>query len=187
MSFSSSSSSLRSSILLRCLSRPGPSRLASRQTPCRACLREASTSTDAEAEVAGIPPTPSSVDAAGREAATSDRMDASVSGYSSWLQSVAAKYHGAPDNGPKWLGGSIPYATNPSFRPPPPISDAVKERIYQIYFHSATKSKSIAESPSVAQISEAFNISKKRVEAILRLKILEKEWEHANKVSFEIS
>lgn len=80
-----------------------------------------------------------------------------------------------------------PYPTNPSFRPPAPISDSVKERIYQIYFHSSpgasSASKPATPPPTIAQISEAFSIGKKRVEAILRLKLLEKEWEHKDKVS----
>ena len=52
----SSSSSSPSSILLQCLSRPGPSRLAaSRTRPCPSCRRAASTSVDSEPITPGSP------------------------------------------------------------------------------------------------------------------------------------
>ena len=58
---------------------------------------------------------------------------------------------------------------NPSFKPPPPISDEQRETIYQLYLRNPRKY-------NIRKISQIFNISLKRVTAILRLKNLEKIW-----------
>lgn len=58
---------------------------------------------------------------------------------------------------------------NPSFRPPPPISDAQRETMYVEYMKDP-------EANSVRVLSQRYNLSIKRVDAILRLKGLERAW-----------
>jgi hypothetical protein len=55
---------------------------------------------------------------------------------------------------------------NPSFHPPVPISDAVRSQMYADYMLDP-------ETNSVRALSQRYNISLKRVDAILRLKGLE--------------
>ncbi|KAF5311955.1 hypothetical protein D9619_002809 [Psilocybe cf. subviscida] len=66
--------------------------------------------------------------------------------------------------------GETPFPMNPSFKPPPPISDEQKEVIYQLY-----KSHRLENGPR--RLAKQFNISLHRLNAILRLKIHEKEFE----------
>jgi Mor family transcriptional regulator len=55
---------------------------------------------------------------------------------------------------------------NPSFNPPPPISDAARKRIYADYMLDP-------ETNNIRALSQRYHLSLKRVEAILRLKGLE--------------
>lgn len=101
------SSSRSSALLLRCLSRPGPSRLASRQSPCQVCLREASTSSSSSSTSSDSAHAASQTDGEAEVARPERRAPASVDGYDSWLRSVGIKYRDAPVNGPNWLGGEV--------------------------------------------------------------------------------
>ncbi|RXW17044.1 hypothetical protein EST38_g8818 [Candolleomyces aberdarensis] len=86
--------------------------------------------------------------------------------YAEFLDQVAWKYKFAePQN---WLGNT-PFPMNPSFRPPPPISDAQRETMYKEYM-------SDPQANSVRVLSQRYNLSLKRVDAILRLKGLERAW-----------
>lgn len=58
---------------------------------------------------------------------------------------------------------------NPSFKPPPPISDRQRETMWQLF------SRNNGEY-SVRRLAKRFNLSIKRVDAILRLKGMEKDW-----------
>ncbi|KDQ09456.1 hypothetical protein BOTBODRAFT_117142, partial [Botryobasidium botryosum FD-172 SS1] len=58
---------------------------------------------------------------------------------------------------------------NPSFRPPPPLPSSVRKAIYNARLVSP-------ELDSVRALSQRYWISLKRVEAVLRLKQLEKTW-----------
>lgn len=58
---------------------------------------------------------------------------------------------------------------NPSFKPPPPISDAQKELMYKLFMEDPMKNR-------VRRLAKQFNISLKRVDAILRLKGMEADW-----------
>ena len=58
---------------------------------------------------------------------------------------------------------------NPSFLPPPPISDALRTKIYQEFMRDPKEN-------SVRALSQTYHISLKRVDAILRLKGLENAW-----------
>ncbi|TFK26676.1 hypothetical protein FA15DRAFT_667149 [Coprinopsis marcescibilis] len=87
--------------------------------------------------------------------------------YKEFLERVAFKYREAsPTN---WLAPSTPFPMNPSFRPPPPISDAQREVMYSMYM-------SDPEMYSVRALAQKYNLSIKRVDAILRLKGLERAY-----------
>lgn len=104
-------------------------------------------------------------------------------GYHEWLTKVADQYM-QPRPGQKalWLGGSIvrdlsslpirqlihpqPFPGNPSFRPPPPLSNDLQDLIYERKHRGET----------LGQISQAFGISKARIDAVLKLKSVEQQW-----------
>jgi len=58
---------------------------------------------------------------------------------------------------------------NPSFKPPPPISDRQREVMWQLFSRNNREY-------SVRRLAKRFNLSIKRVDAILRLKGMEKDW-----------
>ena len=58
-----------------------------------------------------------------------------------------------------------PYASNPSFQPPAPVSDKLQTAIYRDLRTRTT-----------GQISEQYNVSKARIEAIRKLKLVEEEF-----------
>ncbi|WVN85836.1 uncharacterized protein L203_100988 [Cryptococcus depauperatus CBS 7841] len=66
----------------------------------------------------------------------------------------------------KWLGGSVPYASNPTFRPPPPLSNYLQNEVYQ----------ELQRGQSVASLATKYNISKARIDAIRKLKEVEDEF-----------
>ncbi|KAG6831323.1 hypothetical protein H0H92_011238 [Tricholoma furcatifolium] len=68
----------------------------------------------------------------------------------------------------KWLGGD-PFPMNPSFKPPPPISDSTRTSIYELYMKDPVAN-------DVRALSQRFHLSLKRVDAILRLKGMEADW-----------
>ncbi|KIJ66390.1 hypothetical protein HYDPIDRAFT_86744 [Hydnomerulius pinastri MD-312] len=69
----------------------------------------------------------------------------------------------------KWLGGNVPFPLNPSFKPPTPLSDALRSQLYRSYMANP-------EVNSVRALAARHNISMKRVDAILRLKGMEESW-----------
>ncbi|KAF9165120.1 hypothetical protein BGX21_002493 [Mortierella sp. AD011] len=84
-----------------------------------------------------------------------------------WLQSEGSRFVNPSFSGPNYVG-DVPFPMNPLFKPTPPLSDATKEEIY--HFHRSDTAKWTPR-----QLGMKYNISIKRVEAILRLKHLEKE------------
>ncbi len=62
---------------------------------------------------------------------------------------------------------------NPSFKPPPPLSDVVRQKIYIEFMGDPNKN-------SVRVLSQRYHLSLKRVDAILRLKGLEHAWYKVN-------
>lgn len=58
---------------------------------------------------------------------------------------------------------------NPSFRPPPPIANTQREAMYSEFMADPEKN-------NVRALSQRYGLSIKRVDAILRLKGLEKDW-----------
>lgn len=58
---------------------------------------------------------------------------------------------------------------NPSFKPPPPVSDAIRTAIYKSYMADPIAN-------DVRALSQKYHLSLKRVDAILRLKGMEADW-----------
>lgn len=62
-----------------------------------------------------------------------------------------------------------PFPLNPSFKPPTPLSDELRTRLYRAYMSNPKLN-------SVRALAARHNISIKRVDAILRLKGMEEAW-----------
>ncbi|KAG6868570.1 hypothetical protein C0993_001017 [Termitomyces sp. T159_Od127] len=84
------------------------------------------------------------------------------------FMSAAGESFRKADGPNKWLGGR-PFPMNPSFKPPPPVSDAVRTAIYKSYMADPIAN-------DVRALSQKFHLSLKRVDAILRLKGMEADW-----------
>lgn len=92
--------------------------------------------------------------------------------YEDWIVGAGLKYRDpAPRN---WLGSKTPFPLNESFRPPPPVADALRTHIYFSYMADP-------EANSVRALATRHNLSIKRVDAILRLKGLEESWKKDGK------
>ncbi|KAJ1301494.1 hypothetical protein OPQ81_008750 [Rhizoctonia solani] len=100
----------------------------------------------------------------------------------SWFHGEGLPYLNPTPGKPNWLGGDIPYPDNPTFKPPPPLSDVIKSSIYDRYLTilQPAVSKSEAHSQAIRTLSEQFGISIARVEAIIRLKQYEKQYQKVN-------
>ncbi|RDX51203.1 hypothetical protein OH76DRAFT_1436396 [Lentinus brumalis] len=92
--------------------------------------------------------------------------------YAVWLRTEGIKYK-EPHRPKNWLGGEVPFPLNPSFKPPTPISDAVKTAIWDEYMADPSRS-------DVRHLAQRHGLSIPRVEAILRLKGLEEHWKKGN-------
>ncbi|KAG0204572.1 hypothetical protein BGX28_003543 [Mortierella sp. GBA30] len=84
-----------------------------------------------------------------------------------WLQGEGSRFEKPSFSGPNYIS-ETPFPMNPLFKPTPPISNIAKEEIYKLHRSDSTKW-------TPRQLGMKYNISIKRVEAILRLKHLEKE------------
>ncbi|CAG8485870.1 2719_t:CDS:2 [Ambispora leptoticha] len=89
-----------------------------------------------------------------------------------WLTQEGGNEFKEPRLGGTHYYGETPFPMNPLFRPRPPLDDALKDKIYE----SFTK-----EGLSPRQIGQTYSISVKRVEAILKLKHLEKKMQEKGK------
>ncbi len=67
------------------------------------------------------------------------------------------------------VSGCQPFPLNPSFKPPTPVSDALRNTLYQAFMANP-------EANSVRNLAGRYHLSIKRVDAILRLKGLEESW-----------
>ncbi|WOO79774.1 uncharacterized protein LOC62_02G003290 [Vanrija pseudolonga] len=88
--------------------------------------------------------------------------------YNTWLSEVGWQYK-TPERGAKakWLGGDVPFESNPSFKPPPPLSNDLQNIIYK---------ELRAGKKTLGEISQAYSISKNRILAIGKLKAVEEEF-----------
>ncbi|KAG8755500.1 hypothetical protein FRC12_010873 [Ceratobasidium sp. 428] len=115
-----------------------------------------------------------------------------------WFQGEGLPYLNPTPSKPNWLGGDIPFPDNPTFRPPPPLSDVVKSSIYDRYKSSVlsdprrysqcyTMLKLITPSEfhvrTIRALSERFGILIGRVEAIIRLKQYEHQYQKVGALS----
>ncbi|KAL7424097.1 hypothetical protein Q5752_001682 [Cryptotrichosporon argae] len=97
-----------------------------------------------------------------------DVRPGAVSGYHDWLGQVGGRFASVPKGEKaRWLGGDVPYASNPSFRPPPPLSNDLMDAL------DADLRKAGATTGDVAQ---RWNVSKARLRAVRRLKEVEREF-----------
>ncbi|KAI0363051.1 hypothetical protein BV20DRAFT_1007847 [Pilatotrama ljubarskyi] len=87
--------------------------------------------------------------------------------YAQWLRTEGVKYK-EPHRPKNWLGGE-PFPLNPTFKPPTPISDAVRTKIWNEYMLDPAKF-------NVRVLAQRHGLSIARVDAILRLKGLEEHW-----------
>ncbi|KDN42094.1 hypothetical protein RSAG8_06952, partial [Rhizoctonia solani AG-8 WAC10335] len=97
----------------------------------------------------------------------------------SWFRGEGLPYLNPIPGKSNWLGGDIPYIDNPTFKPPPPLSDVVKSSIYDRYLKALqpAASKSDSHAQTLRTLSEQFGISIARVEAIIRLKEYERQYQ----------
>ncbi|KAF8956051.1 eukaryotic mitochondrial regulator protein-domain-containing protein [Flammula alnicola] len=87
--------------------------------------------------------------------------------YREFLEKIGVKYQYAR---PLHYLGDTPFPMNPSFKPPPPISNEQKEVMFRMYLAHRLEN-------GPRRLAKRFNLSLKRVNAILRLKLLEKTFE----------
>ncbi|WVF66740.1 hypothetical protein IAT40_001482 [Kwoniella sp. CBS 6097] len=147
----------------------GPSRLPF-QAVSRSCKRATTSAASASASASVCrrhASSSASTDGASGEARTPPRKVSSNVFFADWIKSEGAPYR-QPVKGQKarWLGDSVPYASNPSFRPPPPLSDYLQNKVYL----------ELQRGKKIAELSEKYNVSKARIEAIKKLKEVEAEF-----------
>ncbi|KNZ76372.1 37S ribosomal protein S35, mitochondrial [Termitomyces sp. J132] len=87
--------------------------------------------------------------------------------YKEFMEAAGEKFRKS-DRPNNWLGGG-PFPMNPSFKPPPPVSDAIRTAIYQSYMADPIAN-------DVRALSQKYHLSLKRIDAILRLKGMEADW-----------
>ncbi|KAI0316494.1 eukaryotic mitochondrial regulator protein-domain-containing protein [Amylostereum chailletii] len=88
--------------------------------------------------------------------------------YPTWLHTVGKQFK-EPHRARNWLSKDGPFPLNPSFKPPAPVSDAMRTSLYQLYMTDPVAN-------SVRELAGRYHLSMKRVDAILRLKGLEAHW-----------
>lgn len=98
----------------------------------------------------------------------------------SWIKSASAqRYRYCEKTGNKkyaWVGGrDHPFPLNPDFKPQAPLNDHIKEEIYKEYLSDPAQN-------SPRKLAEKYKLEIVRVEAILRLKALEKQMEKGHSV-----
>ncbi|KAG8739339.1 hypothetical protein FRC10_005765 [Ceratobasidium sp. 414] len=118
-----------------------------------------------------------------------------------WFQGEGLPYLNPTPGKPNWLGGDVPFPDNRTFQPPPPLSDIVKSSIYDCYLKASQasvlpkSSKFLLRHPvlplttppeshvqAIRALSEQFGISIGRVEAIIRLKQHEQQYQKGKKI-----
>ncbi|GAA5869414.1 hypothetical protein JCM16303_000459 [Sporobolomyces ruberrimus] len=95
-------------------------------------------------------------------------------GYNAWLSGEGARFRKGVKGATNWIGES-PFPLNPTFKPNPPLADAIKTKIYNAYVHNILI-KNATDSQVVRAVSSKFGVAMDRVRAIIRLKELEKNW-----------
>ncbi|KAH9849276.1 eukaryotic mitochondrial regulator protein-domain-containing protein [Lenzites betulinus] len=88
--------------------------------------------------------------------------------YATWLRTEGLKYRD-PHRPNNWLGGETPFPLNPTFKPPTPVSDSLRNSIWNDYMRDPA-------TYNVRFLAQQHGLSIARVDAILRLKGLEESW-----------
>lgn len=83
-------------------------------------------------------------------------------GFKQWLAEIKRKLTEQP-TGPFLLGASRPFAHNPEFAPRPPITEALRDRLYQLYTTEPSNW-------TPRKLSAAFKVSIPRIKAIIKIK-----------------
>ncbi|KAF9532089.1 eukaryotic mitochondrial regulator protein-domain-containing protein [Crepidotus variabilis] len=98
---------------------------------------------------------------------TAEESTEAPKSYRDFMNKIGYQYRLAePRN---WLGGHVPFPMNPSFKPPPPVSNEQKDVIWALYQKEPITN-------SVRRLAKRFNLSHRRLDAILRLKGMETDW-----------
>ncbi|PVV04090.1 hypothetical protein BB560_001410 [Smittium megazygosporum] len=95
-----------------------------------------------------------------------DVKEAALRRANAWLNREGARFKNVVPGSTNYVGGKVPFPLNPYFRPSPPMSDELKDRIYHRYL-----SDPFRNTPHF--LGRVYKISYKRVEAILKLKAIE--------------
>ncbi|KAF9566899.1 hypothetical protein CPC08DRAFT_703503 [Agrocybe pediades] len=90
--------------------------------------------------------------------------------YREFLEKIGNKYKFTNSKPRNWLSPNAPFPMNPSFKPPPPISNTQKTWMFNKFFGDPLKH-------SPRKLAGSLNMSLKRVDAILRLKGLERQFQ----------
>ncbi|KAI0308109.1 eukaryotic mitochondrial regulator protein-domain-containing protein [Multifurca ochricompacta] len=85
-----------------------------------------------------------------------------------WKKTIGKQFD-KPHRPCNWLGGKVPFPLNPSFKPPTPVSDALRNTLFRSFMANP-------KTNSVRNLASRYHLSIKRVDAILRLKGLEDTW-----------
>ncbi|PWZ03863.1 hypothetical protein BCV70DRAFT_171019, partial [Testicularia cyperi] len=94
--------------------------------------------------------------------------------FEQWIATEANAYkQPKPGMGPNWIGDT-PFPLNPAFNPPPPVRQSTKTEIWKLHASDPKKW-------TIRALSEKYSIGNQRMEAILRLKALENEWQALDK------
>ncbi|KAM0788484.1 hypothetical protein ACM66B_001617 [Microbotryomycetes sp. NB124-2] len=151
--------------------------LATESSPAEssdAATGSSSAGTEAESsEGTSVEPTEAAEDAASVAASAGAGR-----GFRAWLNGEGARYRNGIKGKTNWIGDT-PFPLNPTFRPLPPLADAVKTRIYNAYTFNIV-AKDATDSQVVRAISAKFGVAMDRVRAVIRLKELEKSWRDHN-------
>jgi len=83
--------------------------------------------------------------------------------YREWLSTIGAQFKEPKLHATNWLGGKWPFPLNPTFKPPPPLSDALRNSIFGAWLRDPNVN-------NPRRLAAQYGISIKRVEAIIRLK-----------------
>ncbi|KAF8273040.1 eukaryotic mitochondrial regulator protein-domain-containing protein [Lactarius quietus] len=106
--------------------------------------------------------------AEGEEKADGDGSAPKDPTWSVWKRTIGKQFE-KPHRPCNWLGGKVPFPLNPSFKPPTPASDTLRNTLYQSFMTDP-------QANSVRNLAGRYHLSMKRVDAILRLKGLEESW-----------
>jgi hypothetical protein len=87
------------------------------------------------------------------------------SGFKDWLREISEKLAAQP-TGPVYLGGDRPFPHNPAFVPHTPITDVLRNKLYQLHLEDP-------EQWTPRKLSAQFKVAIPRIKAVLKIKAAE--------------